>query len=70
MSEEIKTNETEAMEWMQGQLEKIDQLEQENVSIKSILKNLIQITDNTTMLAQARKTEAYLKIKEEIEKLN
>jgi hypothetical protein len=69
MNEELKENEKEAMLWMQGQLEKIDILESENNSIKSILKNLIQITDNTTMLSASRKTEAYLKIKEEIAKL-
>lgn len=69
MNEELKENEKEAMLWMQGQLEKIDILKSENNSIKSILKNLIQITDNTTMLSASRKTEAYLKIKEEIAKL-
>jgi hypothetical protein len=69
MSEELKPNEKEAMEWMQIQLEKIDVLESENTSIKCILKNLIQITDNVVMFAPNRKTDAYIKIKDEISKL-
>lgn len=59
----------QAFTWIQTKLESVEKLETENKEFKVIIKNLIQITDNVAMLAPYRKSEAYAKIKEAIQRL-
>jgi hypothetical protein len=66
---ELNDEQKQAFAWIQSKLESVEALEREINSLKAILKNLIQITDNVAMLAPYRKSEAYGKIKEEILKI-
>lgn len=68
MADEINLTDEQkkAFGWIQEKLESVERLEAENAHFKVIIKNLIQITDNVTVLAPYRKSEAYAKIKEAI----
>ena len=68
MENEINLSEEQkaAFTWIQAKLETVEKLEAEIREFKTIIRNLIQITDNVTVLAPYRKSEAYAKIKEGI----
>ena len=68
MENEINLSEEQkaAFTWIQAKLETVEKLEAEIREFKTIIRNLIQITDNVIVLAPYRKSEAYAKIKEAI----